>query len=86
MDLRGYTLSRVMGTHYATAAIWRNDLGLELRALHGDELVESRLSRYGEAPVLLIAEEVKANLIAPKMDGGAEPQEVGYIDSSHYGV
>lgn len=46
-----------------TAAIWRNDFGLELRVLHGDELIESRLSRFGDAPLLLIAEEVKANLI-----------------------
>jgi hypothetical protein len=46
-----------------TAAIWRNDFGLELRVLHGDELIELRLSRFGEAPLLLIAEEVKANLI-----------------------
>jgi hypothetical protein len=47
-----------------TAAIWRNDFGLELRVLHGDELVESRFSRSGEAPLLLIADELKANLIA----------------------
>jgi len=46
-----------------TAAIWRNDFGLELRVLHGDELIESRLSRLGEAPLLLIAEQVKAILI-----------------------
>jgi hypothetical protein len=46
-----------------TAAIWRNEFGLELRVLHGDELIESRLSRFGDAPLLLIAEEVKANLI-----------------------
>jgi len=46
-----------------TAAIWRNDFGLELRVLHGGELIESRLSRYGEAPLLLIADEVKANLL-----------------------
>jgi hypothetical protein len=46
------------------AAIWRNDFGLELRVLHGDQLVESRLSRVGEAPLLLIAGEVKADLIA----------------------
>ena len=46
-----------------TAAIWRNDFGLELRVLLGDELIESRLSRYGDAPLLLIAEEVKANLL-----------------------
>jgi hypothetical protein len=37
--------------------------GLELRVLHRDELVESRLSRVGEAPLLLIAAEMKANLI-----------------------
>jgi hypothetical protein len=35
------------------AAIWRNDFCLELRVLHGDQLVESRLSRVGEAPLLL---------------------------------
>jgi hypothetical protein len=37
--------------------------GLELRVEHGDELVESRLSRVGEAPLLLIADELKPNLI-----------------------
>jgi len=47
-----------------TAAIWRNDFGLELRVLHGDELVEWRLSRFGEAPLRLIADQLKANLIA----------------------
>ena len=47
-----------------TAAIWRNDFGLELRVEHGGELVESRLSRVGEAPLLLIADEMKTNLIA----------------------
>jgi hypothetical protein len=31
--------------------------------LHGDEVVESRLSRFGEAPLLLIADALKANLI-----------------------
>jgi hypothetical protein len=46
-----------------TAAIWRNDFGLELRFEHGGELVESRLSRVGEAPLLLIADELKTNLI-----------------------
>ena len=45
------------------AAIYRNDFGLELRVEHRGELVESRLSRVGEAPLLLIADEVKANLI-----------------------
>jgi hypothetical protein len=47
-----------------TAAIWRNDFGLELRVDNNGELVESRLSRYGEAPLLLIAEQLRANLIA----------------------
>ena len=46
-----------------TAAIWRNDFGLELRVEHGGELIESRLSRLGEAPLLQIADELKANLI-----------------------
>ena len=48
---------------HVTAAIWQNDFGLELRVEHGGELVESRLSRVGEAPLLLIAEELKANLM-----------------------
>jgi len=56
-----WTLHGIQST--CTAAIWRNDFGLELRVEHGGELIESRLSRYGEAPLLLIAEEVKANLI-----------------------
>ena len=46
-----------------TAAIWRNDFGLELRVEHGGELIQSRLSRYREAPLLLIADQLKANLI-----------------------
>jgi hypothetical protein len=36
-----------------------NDFGLELRVLQGDEPIELRLSRYGEPPVLLIADEGK---------------------------
>jgi len=56
-----------------TAAIWRNDFGLELRVLHGDELVESRLSRVGEAPLLLIADQLKANLME---QGWFEPTNV----------
>jgi hypothetical protein len=42
-------------TSNVTAAIWRNDFGLELRVLHSDELLESSLSRYGIKPLLLIA-------------------------------
>jgi hypothetical protein len=58
-------------TANVTAAIWRNDFGLELRIEHGDELLESRLSRYGEAPLLLIADQLKANLLA--QDGSRVP-------------
>ena len=43
-----------------TAAIYRNDFGLELRVELAGELIESRLSRFGEGPLLLIAEQ--ANL------------------------
>ena len=46
-----------------TGAIWRNDFGLELRVESNGELVESRLSRIGEPPLLLIADQMKANLI-----------------------
>jgi len=56
-----WTLQGIMST--CTAAIWRNDFGLELRIEHGGELIESRLSRDGEAPLLLIPNELKANLI-----------------------
>ena len=35
----------------------------ELRVLHGGELIESRLSRVGEAPLLLTADQLKANLM-----------------------
>jgi hypothetical protein len=54
-----------------TAAIWKNDFGLELRVEHGGELIESRLSRYGIEPLLLIADQIKANLIA---QGWFDPQ------------
>jgi len=50
-------------TSNVTAAIWRNDFGLELRVLHSDELLESSLSRYGIKPLRLIADELKANLL-----------------------
>ncbi|HEV2670620.1 MAG TPA: hypothetical protein VGU74_05975 [Gemmatimonadales bacterium] len=43
--------------------IWRNDFGLELRVELAGELIESRLSRVGEAPLVLIADQLKANLI-----------------------
>jgi hypothetical protein len=40
------------------------DFGLDLRGEHGGELIESRLSRFGEEPLLLIADQIKTNLIA----------------------
>jgi hypothetical protein len=57
-----WTLNGVQGV--CTASIWRNDFGLELRVENNGERVESRLSRVGEAPLLLIADEMKTNLIA----------------------
>ena len=45
------------------AGLDRMTFGMELRLHLGDELVESRLSRYGEAPLLLIAEQAKQDLL-----------------------
>ena len=53
------------------AAIYRNVFGLELRVEFAGELIESRLSRVGEAPLLLRAAQLKANLIE---QGWFEPQ------------
>jgi len=44
------------------AGLYRTTFGIELRLHLGDELIESRLSRYGEAPLLLRAEQAKQNL------------------------
>jgi hypothetical protein len=59
--------SRPLGLHGITskcvAGLYRNDFGIELRLHLGNELIESRLSRYGEAPLLLIAEEAKQDLL-----------------------
>ena len=46
-----------------TAAIYRNDFGLELRVELGGELMHTQLSRHGEQPLILRAERVKADLI-----------------------
>jgi hypothetical protein len=56
-----WTLQGIMST--CTAAIYRNDFGLELRVDVAGELVESRLSRVGEEPLLFITERLKADLI-----------------------
>jgi hypothetical protein len=45
------------------ARLYRTTFGIELRPHLGNELIESRLSRYGEAPLLLIAEQAKQNLL-----------------------
>jgi len=66
-----WTLHGIQST--VTAAIWRNDFGLELRVDHGGELVESRLSRFGEEPLLLIAEQLKADLVAHEWSEGPPP-------------
>jgi hypothetical protein len=42
--------------------LYRTTFEIELRLHLGDELIESRLSRYGEAPCL-IAEQAKQNLL-----------------------
>jgi hypothetical protein len=46
-----------------TAAIYRNDFGLELRIDLAGELMQSQLSRFGEQPLILRADRVKAELI-----------------------
>jgi hypothetical protein len=48
-------------------------LGWNYALLHGGELIDSRLSRYGIEPLLLIADQIKANLIA---QGWFDPQNV----------
>jgi hypothetical protein len=39
------------------------DVGLELRVEHRSNPIDSRLSRVNKAPVLVIADEVKADLM-----------------------
>jgi hypothetical protein len=50
-----WTLRGVLSN--VTAAIWRNDFGLELRVENNGEFTESRF------PLTLIADQIKANLI-----------------------
>jgi len=56
-----WTLHGIMST--VTAAIYRNEFGLELGIDLAGELIESRLSRVGEEPLILIAEQAKAELL-----------------------
>jgi len=64
-----WTLHSVQATR--TAAIWRNDFGLELRVEHGGELIESRLSRFGESAAAPHRPPTEANLME---DGWFEVQ------------
>ena len=45
------------------AGLYQTTFGVELRIYHGNELIESRLSRYGEEPLLLMAEQAKQHLL-----------------------
>ena len=45
------------------AGLYQTTFGVELRIHQNNELVESRLSRYVEAPLILIAEQAKHNLL-----------------------
>ena len=49
------------------AGLYRTAFGIELRLHLDDELTESRLSRYGEAPLLLITEQAKQNLLTARL-------------------
>jgi hypothetical protein len=50
-------------TSNVTVAIWRDDFGLELRVENNGELIESRMSRVGEVPLLRIADQIRTNLM-----------------------
>jgi hypothetical protein len=56
-----WTLHGIQDT--CTAAVWETTFGVELRVEHGGQLIESRLSRYGEAHLLLIADQLKRYLM-----------------------
>ena len=45
------------------AGLYQTTFGVELRIHQNNELIESRLSQYGEEPLLLIAEQAKQNLL-----------------------
>jgi hypothetical protein len=45
------------------AGLYETTFGIELRIHQNNELVQSRLSRFGEAPLLLIAEQAKRELL-----------------------
>jgi len=45
------------------AGLYETTFGIELRIHQNDELVQSRLCRFGEEPLLLIAEQAKQELL-----------------------
>jgi hypothetical protein len=57
-----WTLHGIQST--CTATLYQTTFDVELRVEHGGELVEPRLSRVGEEPLLLIADQIRSNLIA----------------------
>ena len=61
------------------AGLYRTTFDIELRLHLGDELIESRLSRYGEGPLLLIAEQARQNLLK----GGWTELPLNATSSSH---
>ena len=46
-----------------TASIYRTDAGLELRIALGGELTHTQLSRFGEQPLIMRADRVRAELL-----------------------
>ena len=50
--------------------------GIKLRIHQNNELIESRLSRYGEEPMLLIAEQAKQNPAEGGLDRIAAERDV----------
>ena len=46
-----------------TAAIYRNESGLELRVMLDGELTHTQLSRFGEQPLIMRADRVRAELL-----------------------
>jgi len=64
-----WTLHGIQST--VTASMFRNEFGLELRIELAGELIESRFSRVGEEPLILIAAQAKAELRSK--DGSSRP-------------
>jgi len=59
------------------AGLYQTTFGIELRIHQNNELIESRLSRYGEEPLLLIAKQAKQNLLKLRLDRTAAERDAG---------